>query len=114
MIFKIPFLIISAVLVAVIALYLDWASLVVCGFPWFPRAGALWVVVGVVFESKYILRTRGDGQTTFYGTLNMAKTEDENTEIFSIPNIKTHAGVVVIVLGTLVWGFGDILSNYIH
>ena len=75
---------------------------------WFQRSGSLLVIYGALFEAKYILRSI-DGSGKLAGGLAAIGGPDEKTPLWSIENIKRHAGFFTILIGTLIWGYGDLI-----
>jgi len=103
-------LIITSILLVSISIFFDIYSIEESSF-WFQRSGSLLVVIGAIFEGKYILRSSQAGQVVLTGTVTIEKEEakKECGFISSLPDIKTHAGFYIIVIGTVIWGYGDIL-----
>ncbi|WP_373032922.1 hypothetical protein [Sulfurovum sp.] len=74
-----------------------------------PRMGALIVVLGILIESSYVLRIVGDNIYTGVGTLIEDKVPGPKTIQERITRFVYHIGLVWVVLGTLVWAFGDLV-----
>jgi hypothetical protein len=109
-------------------------SLLTADWAWFSRAGCVVVVIGIVLTSTLILErdrrlksqrihweaqirrdlrvhtaevnpSRRDwAKETDLHSLDRSRTEDEGVWV------REHDGLYLLVLGTLVWGFGDLLG----
>lgn len=74
-----------------------------------PRMGALIVVLGILIESRYVLRIIGDNVYTGAGTLIVGKTPTPTSFKEYMSQFIHHIGLVWIIFGTLIWAFGDLL-----
>lgn len=99
-----------SVLTLVLALYCDIEFIGEQPYVAFARSGSLLVVFGALFESKFVLRIGEQNKLYIGGELTIIESKF-NKELTSslIDKLATHAGFVVILLGTLIWGFGDLL-----
>ena len=95
----------------------DWA--------WFARSGSVLVAVGVAFayfnvdhwmergigEAASRLRQRMQGSRASPGfLLDFVVGIDERANLESIPNTVKIFEVLLVIVGTLIWGFGDLLN----
>lgn len=71
------------------------------------RSGCLLVLFGVLIESKYVLRIIGDDVYTGAGNLIVSQPPEATTLKDKINRAIHHIGLVWVVIGTLLWGFGD-------
>lgn len=83
-------------------------------FTVFQRSGALLIVFGAVFESKYILRLSENN--TLYVDGELTVHEKKHTPItkvrfFSKDAATRHIGFYVILVGTLISGYGELLGK---
>ena len=93
-------------------LYADWG--------WFSRAGSLVVVAGILLTSSQILeqlhamrdrRRYGEG----WSQHDWAKETDTQSRMRNNGDDSEHAhshGFYLLVAGTLIWGFGDLLGAF--
>ncbi len=70
---------------------------------------AIIVVFGILIESRYVLRIVGDDVYTGADSLTVGKAPTPNTLKEFVEQFIHHIGLVWVVLGTLVWAFGDLL-----
>lgn len=73
------------------------------------RAGCLLVLIGVLIESKYVLRIVGDDVYTGAGTLVVGKAPSIKNARQFFCQLIDHIGLVYVTIGTLLWGFGDLI-----
>jgi len=90
--------IVFAVIVALISIYLDSI-----GFEapdsWFQRSGALIVVLGVICESKHV-------------QMVLSKNVGAMGDTYKFKHkFINHAGFLIALTGTVIWGYGDLLSH---
>jgi hypothetical protein len=80
----------------------------------FQRSGSLLIIFGAVFESKYILRL-GENNTLYVDgelTVHESKyTPIPKVKFFSKDAATRHLGFYVVLAGTLVSGYGDLLGK---
>jgi hypothetical protein len=81
-------------------------------FVFFQRAGSLIVILGVIFESKYLLKV-SDTSTLYIKELKVGLDVDEtiNEKETSIIDLKKHLGFYFVIAGTLIWGYGDLVGK---
>lgn len=74
------------------------------------RAGSLLVIWGVFIEVKYVLRITGD--TVYTGAEKLAIMESPKPSSFQDHHRTwaNHAGVIWIIVGTALAGFGNLIS----
>lgn len=108
---KLRTLLILTALIISISIWFNAIHLIDGHEHWFQRSGALLVILGAIFESKYILRSPDENKTAVVGMLTIYTEEEaDNSRKFKF---KTHAGFYIIFLGTLIWGYGDIVTHYL-
>jgi hypothetical protein len=73
------------------------------------RAGCLVVVFGVTIESKYVLRIVGDEVYSGTNSMTIGKVPSPKNFKEGLSRGADHIGLVWALLGTLLWGFGDLL-----
>lgn len=78
----------------------------------FARAGCLIVLYGVILESLYVIRATSEGATVINQLTVLSKNESRKrltlNDYFKM--IPTHYGLLWICIGTIIWGFGDLLK----
>lgn len=84
-----------------------------CWFPdfgaWLPRMGALTGLLGLIFESAYLFKSKGDSIVSPFSVLIVPDETDVDVSLVPLPDFKMHIGFYAVMLGTIVWAFGDIL-----
>ena len=75
------------------------------------RAGSILVIWGVIIEVKYVLRITGDEVYTEAETLVVGKSKGPSGFRERLRAWSNHAGVIWIILGTAIGGFGDLLQR---
>ncbi len=95
------------ILILVVAVVLEFVHAV---SPYEPlrRAGTLLVIWGVIIEVKYVLRITGDVVYTETETLAVGKSPRPSSFRDHIQAWMNHAGLIWIILGTAIGGFGDL------
>lgn len=94
------------------------ASVATADWTHFPRAGAVVVLLGIVLTSRKVLIARND----LLNLLNEMAEADGTTRTARLRAFKQlqrdldrqlleRAGLAQLVLGTLVWAFGDLLGR---
>ena len=73
------------------------------------RAGTLLVIWGVIIEVKYVLRITGKRVYTEAEELVVAKSPSPSGVREHLRVWLNHAGVIWIILGTALGGFGDLI-----
>ena len=78
----------------------------------FARAGCLIVLYGVIVESLYVIRATSEGATVINQLTVLSKNEFRKRltlkDYFKM--IPTHYGLLWICIGTIIWGFGDLIK----
>lgn len=126
---NIPLLTVSGVVISGISLYFDWGSET---FSWFQRSGSLVVLIGALlsYRSVFRLGVRGvGGVPSSVGRIGKVKGSyiDENgfqkvkVEISpedaeydrqaEMDKIAGFIGATFIILGTIIWGYGDLAGK---
>ena len=103
---KITALLISTIVTICISIYFDNINFITDEKNWFQSSGSILVILGIIFESKYILRSNEENKNTIVGTVTILS-EDE-VDSSKPEKYKLHAGYFIILLGTLIWGYGDL------
>lgn len=78
----------------------------------FARSGCLIVLYGIILESFYVIRATSEGATVVNQLTVLSKNESKK---LLTPNgyfkiIPSHYGLLWICIGTIVWGFGDLVK----
>ncbi len=99
---------ILAFLTPIIVVIVPWLPSEVDLPQWFQRSGSLVIVLAIVAESSAIaiyniLNPSGLVSTSF---------EEVNNQYGSLPNKYTKIALLLIGLGTLIWGYGDLLPVF--
>jgi len=89
------------------------ASLVAGEWHWFSRSGAVVVLMGVLLGARKCVRIGFEGMfqdaTAIGGGPSLQVSEPENTENERSRDVRAAQwGIWVAVVGTLIWGFGDL------
>lgn len=98
-----------------------WYSLETGDFVWFSRAGSIVTVFGILLTVKHnILSNSRDLESVVMEKNNYAKyapkkgsdkyTEHENSAKGIIRD--EYVGILITILGTIVWGYGDLLGEF--
>ena len=87
----------SILLIVTVLLSAGGLSWTTCDWSWFSRSGALVVLIGVLVQSRAIITRRRTFDIPFW------KNQDTRRAI--------RDGSIAVVIGTIVWGFGDLLST---
>jgi len=78
----------------------------------FARAGCLVVLYGIILESFYVVRATNKG-AKIHKQLTITGENDINELLAPIDYIKmlpTHYGLIWVCIGTIVWGYGDMVK----
>ena len=78
----------------------------------FARSGCLVVLYGIILESFYVVRATNKGATV-HKQLTITGENDPNEVLAPIDYIKmlpTHYGLIWVCVGTIVWGYGDMVK----
>jgi hypothetical protein len=77
----------------------------------FARAGCLIVLYGIILESLYVIRATSEGATIPNKLIISGKNESRKhlTTNDYLTMLPSHYGLIWICLGTIIWGFGDLL-----
>lgn len=78
---------------------------------WLPRMGALTGILGLIFESAYLFKSKGNSIISPMSTLTVPEESDVDLSLIPFPDFKMHIGFYAVMLGTIVWAFGDIFSS---
>lgn len=85
-------------------------------FTLFQRSGSLIIIFGVIFESKYILRLSENNTLYVDGELTIHESkysEIPKVKFFSSESLKRHSGFYAAIIGTAIWGYGDLVAKII-
>ncbi len=124
---SIPLLLVGALAATAYSVYLDWGTV---SWVWFQRSGSLLALAGAVLGFRSIVRlgvngVGGASPTVVKATLvsiddsgprQMAKVSyDEETRLMlhqaAIDRIAGYVGAYMMVAGTIIWGYGDLLGS---
>lgn len=77
----------------------------------FSRAGSLLVVLGLVLEGKYVLRVTDVYTHIRSDVLSISGDDPRASKDFGdyMRKFHEHIGFIWIIIGTLIWGFGDLV-----
>ena len=75
------------------------------------RVGSILIIWGVILEVKYVLRITGNEVYTEAETLVVGKSKSPIKLSEQFKAWRNHAGVVWLILGTGLSGFGDLLQK---
>lgn len=91
--------------------FLDFSCWIPDFGAWLPRMGALTSLLGLIFESAYLFKSKGDSIISPLPNLVIPNEVDVDVSWVPFPDFKMHIGFYAILLGTIVWAFGDIISS---
>lgn len=93
-----------------LSIYCDIMFIEEESFSTFARSGSLLVIYGALFESKFILRVGQQNKLYVGGELTVIESKYNEELMPSLfQKVTTHTGFVVMLLGTFIWGFGDLV-----
>jgi hypothetical protein len=95
-----------------------WASAATEDWMWFARSGAVLTALGLVLASRKILIARAD-LLALLGEMERADGAERTARLESFKRLQRDldrqvmekAGFGLLILGTIVWGFGDLLGR---
>lgn len=124
---NIPLLILVAVTCTSYSIYLDWGTV---SWIWFQRSGSLLALIGAILGYRSIVRLGVDGvggvsPTIIRGQVvsvddsgpvqKMKVAYDEETRKIihqaAIDRAAGYIGSYMLVAGTLIWGYGDLIGQ---
>lgn len=124
---SIPLLLVGTLAATAYSVYLDWGT---ASWVWFQRSGSLLALAGAVLGFRSIVRlgvngVGGASPTVVRATIvsiddsgprQMAKVSyDEETRLMlhqaTIDRIAGYVGAYMMVAGTIIWGYGDLLGS---
>ncbi len=95
-----------------------WISVATGDWMWFARSGAVLTALGLVLASRKVLIARADLVSLLQemeqadGTQRTARLESfKRLQRDLDRQIVEKAGFAILVIGTLVWGFGDLIGR---
>ncbi len=97
---------ILSIIVIIVSVVLDYYEFANDRLYWFQRSGAVMVILGIIFESRYVFV---DDKTSQKAEENL---QVEHISKFNYAFLKKHAGFFFILFGTFIWGFGDIIHKF--
>lgn len=76
------------------------------------RAGCLIVFYGVILESLYVIRATSEGAMVVNQLTILSKNQSKKQLTFYeyLKLIPSHYGLIWISIGTIIWGFGDLVK----
>ena len=92
-------------IIILIGLYLQTINFKNEYYP-FMRSGAILVIIGIIIEMEYTVRNGSEGTVTRGSTTIIPKDSILPKKTFK--EWLEHIGIAWIIIGTLIWGFGDI------
>ena len=100
-----------------------WLSIRNQNWIWFSRSGSIIVIIGIVLTSSHIIENSGKlharrrnydnnfgrdyADETKQGTLKYSRRHDEDIWESSL------RGLYLLIAGTLIWGYGDLISLFL-
>jgi hypothetical protein len=95
-----------------------WLSVATTDWMWFARSGAVLTALGLVLASRKILIARAD-LVALLGDMERVDGAERTVRLESFKRLQRDldrqvmekAGFGLLVVGTLVWGFGDLLGR---
>jgi hypothetical protein len=87
--------ILAGCIVAVVSLWIDLSSIEQS--IWFQRSGSILVILGAICESKYIAKIISEDQTAMGDSITTKQV------------VIMHSGFIMALIGTAIWGYGDLL-----
>jgi hypothetical protein len=95
-----------------------WASAAQQDWTWFARSGAVLTALGVVLASRKVLIARAD-LLALLQEMEAADGAERTTRLASFKRLQRdidrqlleRVGFGLLMVGTLVWGFGDLLGR---
>lgn len=121
---NIPALTIVAVAVTAISIWRDYGSE---SWLWFQRSGSIIVLIGAILSYRSILRVGlhgvgGTNPTLLKGTVTNSnpdgtinfKYDAESKKLLNEAfwdKVAGYIGAILLVYGTLIWGYGDLLGR---
>lgn len=95
-----------------------WLSIETTDWMWFARSGAVLTALGLVLASRKILIARAD-LVALLGDMERVDGAERTVRLESFKRLQRDldrqvmekAGFGLLIVGTLVWGFGDLLGR---
>ena len=95
-----------------------WASAATDDWMWFARSGAVMTALGLVLASRKILIARAD-LLALLGDMERVDGAERTARLDSFKRLQRDldrqvmekAGFGLLIVGTIVWGFGDLLGR---
>jgi hypothetical protein len=81
-------------------------------YMWFSRSGALITVIPILIS---IIEFYSDREAVFYAKNNYGRYAPENIkeQASSYWPVKVIVNAFITIIGTLIWGFGDLIGNFL-
>ncbi len=95
-----------------------WLSIVTTDWMWFARSGAIITALGLVLASRKVLIARADLMALLQD-MERVDGAERTVRLESFKRLQRDldrqimekAGFALLILGTLVWGFGDLIGR---
>jgi hypothetical protein len=96
-----------------------WASVAIGDWMWFARSGAVMTALGLVLASRKILIARAD-LVALLADMERADGAERTARLDSFKRLQRDldrqvmekVGFGLLIVGTIVWGFGDLLGRF--
>ena len=83
-----------------------------CSISILPRYGSILIIIGIFIDGQLLIRDK-DGELTLNSTMltipDEKSLEKYRTLKYRFTLLKPGSGLLLIIMGTFIWGFGDLL-----
>ena len=80
-----------------------------CNINILPRYGALLIIFGIFVDGQHLIRDKDGGLVLNSNSLTIS--DEFNSKKYRFAFLKPGGGLFLIIMGTLIWGFGDIICK---